>query len=122
MYAISKQIGQVVAADSQSSVSSLDSALIAQARMCATVVEASDASHLPMGATQKVLASLTGGMRNLVESRAELLAAVQELTVIQRRSNLRETGFGCPAGPETFFTTGRAEAHADPRAAEISID
>jgi hypothetical protein len=111
MYAISKQIGQVVAADTRSSASSLDLALVAQARMCATVIEASEASHLPMGATQKVMESLTGGMRSLVESRAGLLAAVQELTVIQGRSNLRETAFGCPTGPYVqIFTKGSSES------------
>ena len=103
MYSISKQVGQVVASDSQTSAKSLDLALIAQARLCATVVEASEASHLPMGATQPVLDSLTAGMRSLIDNRASLLAAVKELTIIQINSSLRETAFGCPTGPYTKF-------------------
>jgi hypothetical protein len=103
MYTISKPIGQVVAMDSQSSSTSLDLALISQARLCATVIEASEASHLPMKATQPVLESLATGMRCLIDNRAQLLAAVHELTIIQKSSSLRETAFGCPTGPHTKF-------------------
>lgn len=108
MYSISQSIGQVVAADSQSSASTLNSALIAQARLTATIAEASEASGLPMIATQNALESLASAMNHLIESRAGLASAARELATIQSRSNLRTTNFGCPTGPYTFFTTASA--------------
>lgn len=107
MFSISEQVGHVVAADTRTSVSSLDAAVIAQARMCATVVEASGAEHLPIGTIQKVLDSLSSGIRDLVASRAELITAVRELNVIQSESSLQETSFGCPTGP--YFATLRED-------------
>ena len=113
MFSISKGIGRVVADDSQSSAATLNSALIAQARLCATVAEAAEASRLPMVATQNLLESLTGAMRNVIESRAGLVVAAHELAAIQSRSNLRTTDFGCPTGPyTTFFTTASANEAA----------
>ncbi|MCA1661080.1 MAG: hypothetical protein LC648_02490 [Novosphingobium sp.] len=108
MYSISKSIGQVVAADSQSSASALNSALIAQARLTATIAEASEASGLPMIATQSALESLAGAMSHVIESRAGLVSAARELATTQSRSNLRTTNFGCPTGPYQFFTTASA--------------
>lgn len=98
MHQIKKTAGDVVAQDTLSSVTALDTAFIMQARLCATVVEAAAESKLPVAATQKLLDSITAGMRGLVASREEVVTAVREINFIQARSNLRETSWGCPDG------------------------
>lgn len=113
MYHISEKLGHVVAADTKSAVGSINDAIISQSRMCATIVEASIAANLPIGAVQSPLAAVSEGLRSLVVSRAGVVQAVRELTEIQRLSNLKEVGFGCPLGPyTTFFTTASADAVA----------
>lgn len=118
MHHIRKNAGEVVAADTQSSVSALDTAFIMQARLCATVIEAAAESKMPIAATQKLLDSITAGMRGLVASRAEVASAVREINVIQAKSNLRETAWGCPNG---LAPTGSASNVATTNEAEPAI-
>jgi hypothetical protein len=98
MFQIKHSVGSVVAADAQSSIEALDRAVAQQSRMCASVIEAAHDSHLAIATTQPLLDALSAGLRGLVESRANLAKAVREVAVIQAKSNLRETGFGCPNG------------------------
>lgn len=98
MHKIKEQVGHVVAADTQASVAALDMAVLMQSRLCASSIEAATDSRLPMAATQGLLESLSAGINGLVESRAKLATAVRHLNVIQGRSTLRETSFGCPNG------------------------
>lgn len=98
MHQIKNNAGAVVAQDTLSSVTALDTAFVMQARLCATVIEAAAESNLPVAATQKLLDAITAGMRGLVASREEVVTAVREINFIQARSNLRETSFGCPNG------------------------
>ena len=103
MYNISETLGRVVAADTQSAVGSINDANISHSRMCATIVEASIAANLPIGAVQVSLAAVSEGLRHLVINRAGVADAVRELAEIQRMSNLKEVGFGCPTGPHVDF-------------------
>lgn len=98
MHNIKESVGAVVAADTQSSITALDQAVAQQSRMCASIIEAAHDSHLAIATTQSLLDALTTGLRGLVESRAHLAQAAREVAVIQARSNLRETSFGCPSG------------------------
>lgn len=107
MHTIREQVGSVVAEDTQSSVAALDVAVLMQSRMCASILEAATDSKLPIGTTQKLLESLADGLRTLVGSRSDLAAAIRELNVIQAKSNLRTTGFGCPNGVKLI--TGLSE-------------
>lgn len=100
MLNIKQSVGSVVAADTQSSIETLDRAVAQQSRMCASIIEAAHDSHLSIATTQPLLDALTTGLRGLVESRANLAKAVREVAVIQAKSNLRATGFGCPNGLE----------------------
>lgn len=97
-YEISAGVGTVVAAEAQTSVAALDTALAAQGKLLASIVEAAALSKLPMATTQKLLASVACGMNALVASRSELASAVREMSQIQGISTLRETSFGCPEG------------------------
>ena len=98
MLDIKQSVGAVVAADTQSSIVALDQAVAQQSRMCASVIEAAHDSNLSIATTQPLLDALTTGLRGLVESRAHLAKAAREVAVIQAKSNLRETSFGCPNG------------------------
>jgi hypothetical protein len=98
MHDIKQATGAVVAADTQASVGTLDEAVLAQARLCASVIEAAAASKMPVGATQKLLESMSNGIKGLVTSRSDLVAAVREINMIKMQSNLQETSYGCPNG------------------------
>ncbi len=96
MFKIKDSTGSVVAGDTQASISALDTAVLTQARLCASVVEAATESKLPARATQKLLQSMTNGMSTLVDSRSEIVAAVREINLIRHKSNLKAAEFGCP--------------------------
>jgi hypothetical protein len=98
MHDIKLAVGNVVASDTQASIEALDRAVAQQSRMCASIIEAAHDSHLAIATTQPLLDSLSTAMRGMVESRANLAKAVREVALIQAKSNLRETAFGCPNG------------------------
>jgi hypothetical protein len=98
MHQIKHAVGSVVASDTQSSIVALDRAVAQQSRMCASVIEAAHDSNLAIATTQPLLDALSASVRGLVESRANLAEAAKQIALIQARSNLRETGFGCPNG------------------------
>lgn len=95
---IKQRVGQVVAADTQASIEALDAAVLMQTRLCASTIEAAADSQMPIAATQSLLESISAGIDGLVQSRSKLAMAVKHINIIQARSNLRETGFGCPNG------------------------
>ena len=96
MYNIDTAGGHVVAADTQKSVKAIDQAVVSLANLCASIVEVSNASSLAVCTVQDALASASAGLNSVIASRAEVSAATRELNAIQRKSNLRETAFGCP--------------------------
>jgi hypothetical protein len=98
MLNINMNSGFVVAGETQTLAAAIDSAMLAQARLCASIIETANESKLPVLATQKLLQSLSANMSGLVASRSEFATAVRELNVIQARSNLKEMGMGCPNG------------------------
>ena len=98
MHEIEQGVGSVVAADTRTTMMSVDATYLAQARMAASIVEAATASCLPAGATQQLLEAVTDSMAQVVAGRTKLISALVQLQQIQRQSNLREVGFGCPGG------------------------
>ena len=96
MHRIDLSAGQVIASDTQGSVQAVDQAVIAIANMCASIVEVSNASSLPVSTAQGALANAGEGLSKLIASRADISGATRELTRIQRSSSLRETNLGCP--------------------------
>jgi hypothetical protein len=95
---INQTSGTVVAGETQALAAAIDAAMLAQARLCASIIETANESKLPVVATQKLLQSLSANMSGMVASRSEFATAVRELNVIQARSNLKETALGCPNG------------------------
>ena len=96
MHKIKQAFGSMIAADTQDAVNALDTAMITQSRLFATVVETSADAKLPVGTPQKLLQSISAGMAGLVATRSDIVAAVTQINLIQMRSNLNATSFGCP--------------------------
>lgn len=96
MHNIKQASGSMIAADTQDAVSALDTAMMAQSRLFATVVETSAEAKLPVGTPQKLLQSISAGLAGLVATRADMVTAVTQINLIQMRSNLNTTSFGCP--------------------------
>lgn len=96
MHTIKQAAGSMIAADTQDTVNALDTAMVTQSRLFATVVETAAQSKLPVGTPQKLLQNISASMAGLVASRADIVAAVTQINLIQMRSNLKETAFGCP--------------------------
>ena len=98
MHSIKQSSAAVVASDTQDAGAAYDAALLAQARLCASFVEANDEVKLPMATSQTILQSMTDGMSGLVASRAHMTSVVRQLNLVQARSNLQTVSFGCPDG------------------------
>ena len=106
MHKIDIAAGGVVAADTQKSVEAVDQALLDLANLCASIVSVSKASRLPISTAQRALSSAGAGLTGLIATRAEISDATRELIAIQRKSTLKETGFGCAGGfPESGHAT-----------------
>lgn len=117
MHTIKSTVGAVVANDTQTSIAALDNALVMHTRLCASILEGSADARLPIAASQRVLSSVSAGIAKLVESRADMVATVRALAVIQGDSSLAEEFFGCPTGLQSAFaerdaTMARAEARS----------
>jgi hypothetical protein len=88
--------GAVVAGDVRNAVAAVDDALLNGARMCASVIEATQGSNLPVAQSQKLLRSITSGLTSVVEGRGQIVAAVAQMTAIKQRSNFAPESYGCP--------------------------
>lgn len=108
MIRIGEGAGAVVAGDAKTAVAAFDDALLSGARMCVSVLEASQGTDVPIGQTQRVLRSMASGIQSVVDGRGEIVAAVHQLTVIKGRSNLREHSYGCPDGWEELASLAPA--------------
>ena len=62
MHQIKHSSGAVVAAETQASVAAIDTAVLTQVRLCASVIEAASESKMPVATTQKVLESIAAEM------------------------------------------------------------
>lgn len=88
--------GLVVAADVQTTVAAVDDAILNGARLCASFIEATQGSNLPVSQSQKVIKSITSGLSAVADGRAEIVSAVRHLTTIKDNSNLAVENYGCP--------------------------
>ena len=116
MVHIKESSAQVVAGDAQAMTTALDLALLQQVRLCASIVETAADTKLGLAASQPVLAAMATGVSKLIDSRASMASAIKDMTIIQKRSNLAETSFGCPGG---FWRT-QAPSFAS-AAAEVEV-
>lgn len=96
MHTIDTAAGQVIANDTQNSVEAADRAVTALASLCASIVEVSNASRLPVTTAQGALADAGDGLAKAIGLRDDLGRATRKLIKIQGASNLQATAFGCP--------------------------
>jgi hypothetical protein len=99
MHEIQQAAGRVVATDTQNSVDAVDQAVMSLAHLCASIIEVSKASRLPIATAQGALANAGDGLAKLIASREDMAQATRELTSIQKASTLRTVAFGCPPLP-----------------------
>ncbi len=105
MYKVEKNVGALVAADTQVTLKALDDAILQELRMCTTVLEAIQASHLPISTSQKLLQSMTSGLGHIITGRGEMATTIKHLTNIKDNSELAPMNFGCTQGfPRTAVT------------------
>lgn len=98
MHNIETAAGRVVATDTQNSVDAVDQAVMSLAHLCASIVEVSKASRLPIGTAQAALANAGDSLTKLIASREDMSHATRELIAIQKASSLQTVSFGCPGG------------------------
>ncbi len=95
---VNRPSAEVVAADCQQAAKALDTALLSQARLCASMLEANEQIGLPIATSQRLYKSMTSGMCGIVDNRTHLLSVITQLSSLHRRSNLSPVSFGCPDG------------------------
>ncbi len=115
MHTIEAPAGQVIASDTQTSVEAVDKAVMSLAHLCASIVEVSSASSLPISTAQGALSNAGDGLTKLIATRSDLSRATRDLIKIRNASNLRTVAFGCPPldNDSPIIPTGRGLAHAD---------
>lgn len=114
MHQIETAAGQVIANDTQNSVKAVDDAVVSLAQLCASIVEVSRASKLPVFSAQSALANAGQGLTRMIDTRNDVGQATRALRKIQRASNLEPVSFGCP--PDYTPNTALADTNrvADP--------
>jgi len=110
MHRIQETAAKVVASDTQSSVGAIDQAVMSYSRLCASIVEVSNAADLPVTVVQPALSKVAAGIAALIDGREHIASATRELIKVQKDSTLRETAFECPGGlPATSGQLATAE-------------
>lgn len=110
MHEIETAAGRVVANDTQNSVDAVDRAVMSLAHLCASIVEVSKASRLPIGTAQAALTNAGETLAKLIASREGMSQATHELIAIQKASSLQTVSFGCPPFPSTGHKSDAATA------------
>ncbi|MBB3878477.1 hypothetical protein [Sphingomonas pseudosanguinis] len=87
-----------VARDTQSAFRQLDDALRSTATLTISFLNAVADAGVTAKESQRILSVFHKSQGDIVAARGGMTAATAMLTGIQRRSNIAETGFGCP-GP-----------------------
>lgn len=108
MHKIENSAGQVVANDTQKSVKAVDDAVLSLAQLCASIVEVSSASRLPVITAQSALANAGEGLTKMIATRNDLAQATRALRKIQNASDLKPVSFGCPPDYKPSATLNEA--------------
>lgn len=118
MLNIQDNIGQLIATETQGALHAIDNAILTELRLCTTLVEAFEATNLPVGPSQKLLQSITNGLNHFVAGRGEMAHTVRTLTAIKSGSNLQATSYNCPYAVVPLMSNvsadvkGNSPAHA----------
>lgn len=104
MIELKQGAGLVVAGDVRNAFAAVDDALLNSARMCVSVIEATQGSNIPAQQIQLLLQSITAGMSAVVGGRAEIVTALKQMIAIKDQSNLAPVNYGCPDGWKAIVT------------------
>lgn len=96
MFNIELPAGQVVANDTQQSVEAVDHAVVSLANLCASIVEVSRASSLPITTAQPALNRAGETLASLIGTSEKVGQATRELIKLKKNSSLQEVAIGCP--------------------------
>ena len=110
MIELKQGAGLVVAGEIRNAFSAVDDALLNSARMCVSVIEATQGANIPAQQTQRLLRSITASMTAVVDGRDEIVTALKQMLEIKGQSNLAPVDYGCPDG----WVTGTAPAEHVP--------
>jgi hypothetical protein len=105
MIELKQGAGLVVAGEIRNAFSAVDDALLNSARMCVSVIEATQGANIPAQQTQQLLKSITASMSAVVEGRDEIVTALKQMLAIKSQSNLAPVNYGCPDGWVTGSST-----------------
>lgn len=114
MHSIDTAAGQVIATDTRTAVDAIDKAVMSFANLCASILEVSKASNLPVNTAQSALQNAANGLSKLVSSREDISRATHDLVNIKKASVLETTSFGCPTGcpkPDSGPQGRKADIH-----------
>lgn len=109
MLTIQDNIGLLVANETKGTLQAIDNAILNELRLCTSLVEAFEATNLPVGPSQKLLQSLTNGINHFVAGRGEMAITVKTLTAIKAASSLKETSYNCPGQTQPLLAAQEAE-------------
>jgi hypothetical protein len=109
MLNIQDSIGQLIATETQGALRAIDDAILTKLRLCTTLVEAFDATNLPVGPSQKLLQSIANGLNHIVAGRGEMAHTVKTLTAIKSGSSLKEMSYNCPGNAQPLLAAQEAE-------------
>jgi hypothetical protein len=112
MLKVDDNIGGLVAAETKGALRAIDDAILSELRLCATLIEASEQTGLPIGSSQKLLQNLTKGINHFVAGRGEMAMTIKTLTAIKADSSVRETSYNCPGQLPVAIAT---EQSVEPR-------
>lgn len=117
MIELKQGAGLVVAGEIRNALSAVDDALLNSARMCVSVIEATQGANIPAQQTQQLLRSITAGMSAVVDGRDEIVAALKHMLTIKGQSNLAPVDYGCPDG----WTRAEAPVEGAPASEQVPV-
>lgn len=108
---------RVIADDTNRAVAGYDEALIEEARLRLTIMEAIRTSTIPLSKSQLVLRSIAKSSSHMLDARGELIKTIAAMQAIKMESPIAPMALGCPG--ETPIT---GEAAHDAPTAEALAD
>ena len=96
MLNVEEAAGRIIAEDTQRSVEAIDRAVMSLAHLCASIVEVSNASRLPVTTGQTALFDVGESLTKAIGTRASVGQATRELLKLKKNSNLDTLAVGCP--------------------------
>ncbi|WP_242146959.1 hypothetical protein [Sphingomonas sp. BAUL-RG-20F-R05-02] len=101
----------VIVADTRAALTAIDDALLAQAQLLVTALQAAKAHPLRIAVTQRLYTSFDQGVQGILQSRKAMAESIGTLHAIARTKGVEERLEGCADGfPQSFVSPmGRSD-------------